>query len=292
VRLQDGRVLIVGGSNDNFTGQQVYGPIIATAEIYDPATGQFSSTGDLITPRVNATATLLPNGKVLVVGGWNTDTVETAELYDPATGKFQVTRPMVLGRNLHAAVALPDGRVALLGGYHFEDGPQRSVELYDYRADAFSQTDDFTPAGQMAEARSFVQAVLLPDGRIMIVGGIGIDSANTGYAPTLSSVEIYDPATGQSTVTDHLADPRYIFCLAVLADGRVLVAGGQHSNDPTDPNIKLSSAELIDPVTGKVSPAGSMTTTRLSPAVVTLMDGRVLIVGGKSAMLSAEAYVP
>jgi hypothetical protein len=301
VRLQDGRVLVVGGSNDYFPDGGIGYPsnktLIAAAELYDPATGKFSTTGSLVTPRLHPTATLLPNGKVLVVGGWNTDTVETAELYDPATGNFTVTRPMVSGRNRAAAVALPDGRVALLGGYHFEDGPQRSVEVYDYRTDTYSQLYDFSPAGQLAEARADFSAVLLSDGRIMAIGGTSGPSDTYGQGTTiLSSVEIYDPATGQSTVTDRMADPRYFGSYysggaVALADGRVLVAGGQHLFDGTDPTVHLTSAVLIDPVTGKVSPTGSMINA-FGAAPTLLQDGRVLVLGGRPRKLFAEVYVP
>jgi hypothetical protein len=299
VRLQDGRVLVVGGSNDYFPDGGITYPsnktLIGPAELYDPATGKFSLTGSLVTPRLNPTATLLPNGKVLVVGGWNTDTVETAELYDPATGIFNVTRPMVSGRNRGAAVGLPDGRVALLGGDHFEDGPQRSVEMFDYRTDTYSQLFDFSPAGQMAEARSNFQALLLPGGRIMAIGGTS-GATPIGYATVLSSVEIYDPATGQSAVTDHMADPRYFGSYysggaVALADGRVLVVGGQHTLDGNDPTIHLTSAVLIDSVTGKVTPTGAMINA-FGAAPTLLQDGRVLVLGGRPRKLFAEVYVP
>jgi hypothetical protein len=300
-RLQDGRVLVLGGSNDFFPDGGIGYPsnktMIGPAELYDPATGKFSTTGSLVTPRLNPTATLLPNGKVLVVGGWNTDTVETAEVYDPANGNFNVTRPMVSGRNLPTAVALPDGRVALMGGYHYASGPQRSVEMYDYRPDTYSQLFDFSPAGEMAEARADFSAVLLPNGRIMAIGGAsGPANAYGGGTTILSSVEIYDPATGQSTVTDHMVDPRLTGGLhsggaVVLADGRVLVVGGWHLFDGLDPTHSLTSAVLIDPVTGKVSPTGSMINA-LGAAPTLLQDGRVLVLGGRPRKLFAEVYVP
>jgi hypothetical protein len=291
VRLQDGRVLVVGGSDDNFpaTDQFTPGELIATAEIFDPATGKFTPTGDLITPRNNLTATLLASGKVLVAGGWNETPVETAETFDPATGKFTETGPMTLARDFHEAVALSDGRVALLGGIRILDNintPQRSVEIYDPTTNAFS------PAGQMAEPRSHFHAALLPDGRILAAGGSGPNPGGRFFSVS-RSVEIYDPATGQSTITDQMPDTRFNHTAATLADGRVLVIGGQHSNDATDPNIRLSSAVLIDPVTGKVTPTGNMSTGRQNgPAASLLPDGRVLVIGGKPGNITAEVYVP
>jgi hypothetical protein len=101
-------------------------------------------------------------------------------------------------------------------------------------------------------------------------------------------------ATGQSTVTDPMPDTRFGHAEATLADGSVLVAGGQHSPAGTvDPNIRLSSAALIDPVTGKVSPTGSMALGRQTgPAAALLPDRRVLVVGGRTGKVSAEVYVP
>jgi hypothetical protein len=273
VRLQDGRVLVVGGSNEApvLTGPPL-SAFVRTAELYDPASGKFSPTGDLLTPRIGPTATLLPNGQVLVVGGWNQDTVPTAELYDPASGKFTLAGPMVLARNGPAAVALADGRVALLGGAHFESGPQRSVETYD------PTTNTFSPAGQMVEARTAFQATLLPDGRILVTGGAGGPGDQYG-GPTkvLNSVEIYDPATGQSTITDPMPDVRFGHGAVTLKDGRILVMGGYTSLDNSG---QLSSAALIDPVTGKVTPTGSMAGGRGYAVATLLPDGRVLVIGG------------
>src|SRR5438128_74690 len=127
---------------------------------------------------------------------------------------------MNLGRNQHAAVALPDGRVVLLGGYHREDGPQQSVEIYD------PKTNTFSPAGQMTEARASFQATLLPDGRILATGGIGGAPVAAGLGiMALSSVEIYNPATGQSMVTRPMARPRFNHGAMAMADGRVPVVG-------------------------------------------------------------------
>jgi hypothetical protein len=286
VRLQDGRVLVVGGSSE---APALDGPppsaFVRTAELFDPATGKFSPTGDLLTPRLYATATLLPNGKVLVVGGWNQNTVETAELYDPASGTFgRPAGPMIRARNVHEAVSLPDGRVVLLGGAHFNDGPQRSVEIYD------PQTNTFSAAGQMVEGRAGFSATLLPDGRILVTGGAGGPGTPTGQGTTiLNSVEIYDPATGQSTITDHTADVRFDHGAVALADGRVLVMGGYTSLDNSGP---LASAVLIDPATGKVSPAGPMVGPRGYAVPTLLPDGRVLVIGGRPRVLVAEVYVP
>ena len=114
--LQDGRVLIAGGS-DGTTNASNVTTAIASAELYDPKTGTFSATGSMLNERKNYTATLLQDGRVLVVGG-ETDSaaLATAELYDPKTGTFSATGSMALARAFHTATLLRDGRVLIAGG--------------------------------------------------------------------------------------------------------------------------------------------------------------------------------
>jgi hypothetical protein len=122
-RLNDGRVLVIGGTDNSSCGLSCTG--LASAELYDPATGEFSPTGSMSDPGMSGTATLLSDGRVLVAGGRSTSgPLAGAELYDPATGRFSRTGSLVTARDEDTATPLPDGRVLIAGG------SPTSAELY------------------------------------------------------------------------------------------------------------------------------------------------------------------
>jgi WD40 repeat protein len=273
VLLGDGRVLVVGGSGDN------------TAELYDPGTGAFAETGPMHDVRVSgATANLLPDGRVLVTGGVDNSLGESpiasAELYDPNTGAFVPTGSMAHARSGHTATSLPDGRVLVVGGSDSSEAPLSSAELYDPR------TGKFTPTGSMADAAVGHTATLLQDGRVLIVGGTGTGAYND---TTSTTAELYDPKTGEFTLTGSMAARRWSGHTAtLLKDGRVLVDGGNASGVQ---EVPLSSAELYNPKTGTFSKTGSMAEARDGQSATRLLDGRVLLVGGVNSH-TAELYDP
>jgi len=126
ILLPDGRVLVVGGLDRcNYTNP------LASAELYDPASGIWTATGSLSIARRRSTATLLPNGKVLVAGGDDGTTVlSSAELYDPASGIWTSTGSLVTARRHHIAALLPNGKVLIAGGYDGSNNILSSSELY------------------------------------------------------------------------------------------------------------------------------------------------------------------
>ncbi|KJK12525.1 hypothetical protein UB46_40775 [Burkholderiaceae bacterium 16] len=206
--LRDGRVLVAGGE-----GQGSSQGALSSAELYDPATGTWSPTGSLGQGRKQHTATLLPDGRVLVAGGEDSGdaALASAELYDPSRGTWSPTGSMSQARNAYAAAQLADGRALAVGGF---DGTHAlaSAEIYDPAAGTWSQT------GSLGQARDFHTATRLANGRVLVAGGI--------ESSDLFASELYDPATGRWSQTGSLEQAREQHTATFLSDGRILVAGG------------------------------------------------------------------
>ncbi len=222
--LPNGKVLIAGGQHGMVQGFGYH----ASAELYDPTANTLTAVGSMTTPRAHHTATLLPNGKVLLAAGVNSDgATNTAELFDPETNTFSPAGSLNLARTGHTATLLPSEKVLVLGDV-FES---KSAELYD------PNTNQFSSAGSSLIKRVYHRAVLLTNGKVLIAGGY--------YSPDYSypaQCELYDPTSGTFTATASLATGRSDFSLTLLPDGRALVAGGSNGES-------LQSCELYEPFT-------------------------------------------
>jgi hypothetical protein len=263
-------VLVTGGQN-----QSNY---LAGAEIYNPATGVWTNTGNLTTPRAAHTATLLSGGKVLVAGGVNaTGSLKSAETYDSATGSWAFGGGIFSARQRHTATLVLDSfnqstRLLLAGGLN-ENGPLTNCEADDVNANGFGNSGSLPST----VARVGHAATLLSSGFVLLTGG-----SNSGGFVAIS--ELYDPMFGKGiSSTGSLNTGRDSHTATWLPNGRVLVAGGRSSSGT------LTSAELYDPSTGVWAATGSLGVARQLHATTLLRNGQVLVSGGLGASFNATA---
>ena len=266
--LANGIVLITGGDNN-------ISPDLASAELYNPATGTWTNTGSMTQTRLAHSAVLLRNGKVLVAGGAGHDSnsgmLASAELYDPVTEIWTQTGSMHVPRYVdYSATLLANGMVLVAGGTP-DDGvtPLSEAELYN------PSTETWTQTGSMSSGRFYHATTLLPNGKVLVTGGIG----------GLNSAELYDPLTETWTSAGTLMTNRAQHIAVVLTNGMVLVTGGSRDG----------SAELFNPATGMWTNTGAMTTARSFPSASLLPNGKLLVAGGYNGngpTNSAELYDP
>jgi hypothetical protein len=330
--LPNGRVLAAGGLTNTANGRIIY-TTLKSAELYDPATGTWSYTGNLMQPRESHTATLLQDGQVLVAGGYDPQinsgsfvSLNSAELFDPATGQWHPTGSFNTITGHPYTVLLADGRV-LAVGTSTPGAPNRtySAELYDPATGTWSNTTapltlgpdlgsltrlasgkvlglggDFTAvksaelydpatrtwnsAGFLNVIQNVVTASLLHNGNVLVTGW-------TGSSP---GAELYDPYTGRWRVT---GKPSITGAATLLADDRVLLTGNYDAYESPTPG---SGEEVYDPANGTWSQTSQHTPPRTSFTATLLSDGRVLAAGGSDygydfgevIFNNAEVYTP
>ena len=274
VLLHNGRVLVAGGINASLSQCGT----LASAELYDPATGTWSATGSMTTGRYSFTLTLLANGEVLAAGGTDCGNggLTSAELYNPATGKWTATGSMAVGNETNWAVLLQNGKVLVLND-----------NLYN------PTTGTWTAASKDA-IFAHAPVVLLPNGDVYAGGTIQGDS-------------VYNPSTNQWT---NFSPPP---CTTIhqscesggvlLLTGRVLVGGGATLVPARPYPIEETNglACLFDPSTLTWTTTGSMSTSRFGESMTVLPSGQVLVAGGDTfnkqtkhlvQTTSAELYTP
>jgi Galactose oxidase, central domain len=292
--LQNGTILIAGGFDSS-------GSITTTAEIYNPnpAAQSFAPTGQLNALRTcGATAALLNDGTVLVVGG-SGDT--TAELYYPSSGTFKLRTPPTATNPLGAQIGLmtavrynatetvlQDGTVLIAGGDVGDNRGLKTAEIYN------PATGTFTATGLMNTPRTTHSATLLANGTVLIAGGQG----NINGQAAWNTAEIFNPSNQTFTLlVGQMTTTRAQHTATLLTDGTVLLVGGQNTNGTV-----LSSAEIYTPASGifagTFAATGSMSSARFEHTATQLADGTVLVTGGlngstsPNVLISAEIYNP
>jgi hypothetical protein len=275
-------VLVAGGYNS---------VPLASAELYDPSTGLWSPTGDMVRPRTTASAVLLPDGRVLVASGFAEEGEPPlkCELYDPVTGEWSTTGRL---HQLHVGyygppsiplTLLPDGNVLIAAG-----GSANGTFIREDNAAEIYHPDrgSWVFTTSLHKARLGHTATLLENGQVLVAGGNGL--------AIFSSCELYDPVTATWTPTDNLVRPHTGHTASLLDDGRVLLAGG-NSRDSFFLGGDSRDTELYEPNSGTWTKAGAMNNARGLFTATVLLDGRVLAVGGleqRAYLRSSELYDP
>ena len=291
------------------------------------ANASWTITGSMKTNRYLHTATLLPDGKVLVVGGETVSCsprcyfpgVNSAELYDPETGAWGQTGSLIQARAVHSATLLPSGQVLVAGGYNNLVGGSynilQSTELYD------PAIGNWRTAGSFVAIRGSNSATLLANGKVLAIGSS--DPRNVAF----NTAELFDAASGTWSLT---SAPQSGGITTLLPNGKVLAVRGTFAElyDPTterwestgrlnavnadtatllqngkvlvtglpDNSTNPAGSELYDPATGTWSVTGNLSTIFWSGPTLLLPNGRVLMEGGSDAwgnsLNNVELYDP
>ncbi|MFS4460459.1 leucine-rich repeat domain-containing protein [Bdellovibrio sp. HCB2-146] len=240
--LNDGRVLIVGGYTDISSSAVRTKNISAAVDIYNPNTNSFESFPSLMLPRAEHTATALPDGRVLIVGGFAgqrmTDIIEVLDPHSRTLTSFE--EPLQVGRSSHTATLLADGRILIAGGYKWEKrteggelrlalAPVGALEIIDPLEESSNSV-----AENLSEARGAINAWLTKDGRVMLIGGETQGTIFTdlqvGFKSASAHIEIFDPNTEGLYKVGSLNYPRYRATATPLGDRGLLIIGGVGSS--------------------------------------------------------------
>jgi N-acetylneuraminic acid mutarotase len=288
--------------------------------------------GSMLEARTDHTATLLPDGRVLVAGGFNgSKKLASAELFDPNSRSWTATGSMNEARSNHSATLMADGRVLVVSGemvFGSRYPGTKHAELYDPDTGTWTATGDV----RFLYSSNLTALTLLADGKVLLVpdggdswvydpgtstwgatkrmvedrsdyaatrlldGTVLVAGGCCGSGPQyLASAELFDPASRTWTATGSMRAPRALGAATLLLDGRVLVAGGHGGHDAMQPDL-LDSAELFDPASGVWTATGNMDMARGRFGTFTLLqDGTVLAAGGAAhggATAAAELYDP
>jgi hypothetical protein len=283
ILLPTNKVLVAGGTNNGTTP-------LKTAELYDPSTNTWSSTGSMAVARRGHTATLMLDGKILVTGGFD-GAIESAatEIYDPATGIWTASGPMTRGRKYHTASRLGDGKILIAGGIVATNvGDGRVAEIYAPLSGTFTSMPLAPSSALMSSPRSKHTASVLSDGVTVVLAG--------GFDPSVQAtteVFTYNSATPTSStwaVGPSLIQGRHDHAASILAGTKKILLTGGYTN-----TTEICDFTTLSAPNPSCSASTSMSETRALHTSTTLSNGKVLVIGGTdgSALLrSIELFTP
>jgi N-acetylneuraminic acid mutarotase len=281
-RLSDGRVIVIGGCS---SGQSNSCMIGVGADIYDPKNNSWTKAQPMLTSRRSHASTLLQDGRVLVVGGFDNLKDHTSiEIYDPKTDSWaSPVAKLTMSRNRASATRLPTGKVLIVGGFVGlpTDAPTDTMALFDPGAGTLSVLKT-----KLKEARWRHTATLLDNGRVLITGGSCETAADTTCKA--GDAEIYDPVTDQILPGGSPGTATIEHQATLLNNGQVLITGG---------SLTEKLARLFAPKQGMWSQTAQLNDARESHAACLLDDGRVIVTGGENGSSwtgtkSVEIYTP
>ena len=254
------------------------GEFSKTAEVFDPASGEWTFTGELTESRLSPAIFELPDGKVILTGGFHRKNgpLNSTEIWDPSTGIWISGPEMIKARHEMSYLKLEDGRFMVIGGGTYDsDGlvvsSSKETEIFD------PEFGKWTAAAPMSEKRSNHVSIILNDGKVFVIGGGKLDG------PYSKSSEIYNPDTDSWKITAPMLKGRVAHTATLLSDGKVLVVGGRG---------KITKAEIYDPNSDTWSYAGETTKPRAGHVSVRLSNGSVLVTGGLGYLSEVEIYNP
>ncbi|MCB1058273.1 MAG: hypothetical protein KDD11_22465 [Acidobacteria bacterium] len=274
--LDSGEVLVVGGLDPS-------GNPLASSELYDPATGSWTSVPPLSEARSGHSGTRLLTGEVVIAGGTGPGgALASVEIFDPQIQRWATISPLQHARYDHTATLLPSGILMIIGGRAGDDH-LADVEVLD------PALGSWLPGPPLLEGRSQHTATLLRNGNVLVAGGGG-DGSSPGFHVALASTEIYSPTSNSWQNSTQLFYTRYLHTATLLPSGNVLFWGGVGT-----PVSESTTVELLNPQTGERTLTGQSAGRRWRHSSTLLTSGRVLIVGGEDSsgpVSSVEDYDP
>lgn len=281
ILLDDGTVLVI----DKRTRKIIDGKGVTSADIYNPETHKFVPVGNMNICRQNYSATKLKNGEILIAGGRSIDNrvLKSTEIYNPKTKSFEKGPDMNFYREDHTTTLLNDGRVLVSGGA-CAVLPLKNMKIPDELYNP--KTEKFEISQKLNIQRRDHSAILLKDGRVLIVGGVG-------KGGILVSTEAYNPKKNKFELTGDMNIPRKNANIYLLNDGNVLISGGikDQDKDKGMDSIFVREIELYNPKTSKFEIIAKRTSEPNSPAEVLLNDDTILFTGSQTGVgLSLKWY--